>query len=126
MKTVLARTSFKRDLKLPRKRGLDRTPLDTIIDLLRRGETLPPTCRDRQLKGEWRDWRECHIRVDWLLIYRTTATELYRRCGNQRITNRAMQDREGNRAGASSRPDRVERKLTNLPQNMPYGANPEI
>ena len=76
MKTVLARTSFKRDLKRLRKRGLDRTPLEAVLDLLRRGEQLPPSCRDHPLKGEWQGWRECHIRGDWLLIYRTTAAEL--------------------------------------------------
>jgi mRNA interferase YafQ len=37
---------------------------------------LPEARRDHPLKGEWKGWRECHIQPDWLLIYRTTETEV--------------------------------------------------
>jgi mRNA interferase YafQ len=30
---------------------------------------LPPEYLDHPLKGEWRDFRDCHIRGDWVLIY---------------------------------------------------------
>lgn len=35
---------------------------------------LPPEYLDHPLKGDWRDFRDCHIRGDWLLIYRIDAT----------------------------------------------------
>jgi mRNA interferase YafQ len=31
---------------------------------------LPPQYRDHELTGEWKDYRECHIHGDYLLIYR--------------------------------------------------------
>jgi mRNA interferase YafQ len=34
-----------------------------------RGQILPPEARDHALKGEWADFRECHISGDILLIY---------------------------------------------------------
>jgi mRNA interferase YafQ len=35
---------------------------------------LAPEYLDHPLKGEWKDFRDCHIRGDWLLIYRINAT----------------------------------------------------
>ena len=32
--------------------------------------TLPAEYVDHPLQGEWSDHRDCHIRGDWLLIYR--------------------------------------------------------
>ena len=37
---------------------------------------LPTARRDHPLKGEWKGWRECHVEPDWLLIYKTTDTEV--------------------------------------------------
>jgi addiction module RelE/StbE family toxin len=33
-------------------------------------ETLSKKYRDHALGGNWSDYRECHIKPDWLLIYR--------------------------------------------------------
>lgn len=33
-------------------------------------EQLDPVHDDHPLKGEWSAHRECHLRPDWLLIYR--------------------------------------------------------
>jgi mRNA interferase YafQ len=35
---------------------------------------LPPEYLDHPLKGQWRDFRDCHIRGDWILIYRLIET----------------------------------------------------
>jgi mRNA interferase YafQ len=32
--------------------------------------------REHALAGEWIGWRDCHVAPDWVLIYRTTETEL--------------------------------------------------
>jgi mRNA interferase YafQ len=35
---------------------------------------LPAEYKDHPLKGKWGDCRDCHIRGDWLLIYRMAST----------------------------------------------------
>ncbi len=40
------------------------------------GETLPRQCRDHALSGDYAEYRECHIRPDWLLIYKITEESL--------------------------------------------------
>ena len=35
---------------------------------------LPPEYMDHPLKGEWNDFRDCHVRGDWVLIYRINKT----------------------------------------------------
>lgn len=47
-----------------------RKNLEAIIDLLVSGKVLPVHCADHQLKGIFKDYRECHIRGDLLLVYR--------------------------------------------------------
>lgn len=57
------------------KRGYDRALLEAVIDLLRQDLPLPAARFDHLAKGNWKDWRECHIEPDWLLIYRATDTD---------------------------------------------------
>ncbi len=64
-----ATTQFKKDCKRMKRRGLDLTSLTAVIELLRKGEELPPEHRDHALVGDFAGFRECHIRPDWLLIY---------------------------------------------------------
>lgn len=63
-------TKFKKDYKLALKRNFDMQPLDDIIRTLSRGEALPERNKDHALSGDWTGHRECHIKPDWLLIYR--------------------------------------------------------
>ena len=39
-------------------------------------EQLEPRFRDHPLSGEWKDFRECHIGPDWLLIYLIASDEI--------------------------------------------------
>ena len=61
---------YLKDLKLARKRNLDESKLNDIIQKLSNGEVLPPTNRDHSLINDYKGCRECHITPDWLLIYR--------------------------------------------------------
>jgi mRNA interferase YafQ len=61
---------FTRDLKKIEERGLDVALLTVAIEELAAGNTLARRYRDHQLKGKLRDYRECHIAPDWLLVYR--------------------------------------------------------
>ncbi|KUO56041.1 MAG: damage-inducible protein [Alphaproteobacteria bacterium BRH_c36] len=76
MKDLRLTTVFKRDLKRINKRGYKLSLLETIIDILRADEALPPARRDHALKGDYADCRECHIQPDWLLIYQTNDEEV--------------------------------------------------
>ena len=67
---------MKRDVKLMKKRGKDLSKLENILTKLANGENLPDKNKDHQLKGEWQNFRECHIEPDWLLIYRIEDVEL--------------------------------------------------
>ncbi|MCL2364195.1 MAG: type II toxin-antitoxin system YafQ family toxin [Defluviitaleaceae bacterium] len=60
---------MKRDVKRMVKRGKNMTKLAAALHLLSTGATLPPTYRDHQLHGKLKEYRECHIEGDWLLIY---------------------------------------------------------
>ncbi len=42
---------------------------NTVVNQLANEEVLPPRFRDHQLKGELKDFRECHLEPDLLLIY---------------------------------------------------------
>lgn len=72
MKALRPQSAFRKDLKRIAKRRYDLAKLDAIVTLLRNDQPLPPLRRDHPLKGEWQDFRECHIGPDWLLIYQIT------------------------------------------------------
>ena len=76
MYTLVFTSRMKRDLKLIKKRGKDISKLETVLEILLSGENLPDKYKDHQLKGEMKEFRECHIEPDWLLIYRKEDTEL--------------------------------------------------
>jgi len=61
---------FKKDYKRIKRRGYDLSLLDSVIELLAKGETLPVEYKDHALIGDLKGFRECHILPDWLLIYR--------------------------------------------------------
>ncbi len=77
MKYEIERTSqFKKDYKLAKKRGLDLSELKKVISLLADGEALPLEYRDHILSGSFSGYRECHVKPDWLLIYKITENLL--------------------------------------------------
>ena len=69
MYTIKFTSTFKKRYKLMKKRGLDLSLLDEVVDQLRQGKELDEKYRDHMLKGEYVGFHECHIKPDWLLIY---------------------------------------------------------
>lgn len=63
---------FKKDLK----RGYDITELEAVINILANGEPLAKEYEDHILSGNWKGFRECHIKPDWLLIYKIDHSAL--------------------------------------------------
>ena len=76
MLDVVLSTRFKKDLKLAAKRGLDLAELETVVNRLAAQQPLPDKNRDHSLTGDYIGFRECHIRPDWLLVYRVDGEDL--------------------------------------------------
>jgi len=74
---VFYTTQFKKDYKRVGKQGKDLSVLEEVIRTLCRGEKLAPRHKDHRLSRRWNRHRECHIRSDWLLIYRLEEGALY-------------------------------------------------
>lgn len=73
---VVLSNRFRKDLKLAAKRGLRLDELNAIVEQLVAGQTLPERNRDHALTGDYIGFRECHIRPDWLLVYRVDGDAL--------------------------------------------------
>lgn len=69
MYKIVYTNRMKRDAKLMKKRGKDMYKLAFVLSMLASGSPLPEQYRDHQLAGNLRDFRECHIEPDWLLMY---------------------------------------------------------
>jgi len=71
-------TRFRRNRRLLIKRGYDMSKLEITIDLLLKGDLMPPEYRDHPLKGNFIGYRECHVggEGDWLLIYKKQENKL--------------------------------------------------
>lgn len=68
--------AFKKDRKRTGRRGKDLNKLHKLMRRLASEEQLEARFRDHQLSGEWKDFRECHVEPNWLLIYRTQGDEI--------------------------------------------------
>lgn len=60
---------FKKGLKLAKKRGLNISLLEDIVEKLLHKIPLDVKNKDHALLGKYKGYRECHIQPDWLLIY---------------------------------------------------------
>ncbi|QNL98311.1 type II toxin-antitoxin system YafQ family toxin [Treponema sp. Marseille-Q4132] len=69
-------TQFKKDYKLAQKRDVDIDELFKVIGMLQKQEPLPEEKRDHFLVGNYKGYRECHVRPDLLLIYKIKEKEL--------------------------------------------------
>ena len=69
---------FKKDYKLALKRGCDPKELEIVITLLANEQPLPEKYRDHALTNSrnYKDMRECHIKPDWLLVYKVLKETL--------------------------------------------------
>ena len=77
MLNIVLSNQFKKDLKQISKRGYDLTLLDDVVNKLASSEKLDEHFQDHTLSGNYVGYRECHIKPDWLLIYRINESELY-------------------------------------------------
>ena len=76
MLKIIPSNQFKKDLKLAKKRGLNLELLSVVVNTLAAQQPLDIKYRDHNLTGNYRDFRECHIEPDCLLVYRTDNDQL--------------------------------------------------
>jgi mRNA interferase YafQ len=73
MRGIKYTSRFKRDYRRE-KSGVLGKKLDTLLSdavtLLAEDKLLPQRYCDHALTGEWKDFRDCHLRPDLVLIYR--------------------------------------------------------
>ena len=61
---------YLKDLELMKRRNLPKSELDEVVKLLSEELPLLPKHKDHALKGNFAGYRECHIRPNWLLMYK--------------------------------------------------------
>ena len=61
---------FKKDYKQAQRQGRDLSALKDVLEQLVTGKPLPQKYSDHRLSGKFKQYRECHIQGDWLLVYR--------------------------------------------------------
>ncbi|GAA7815420.1 type II toxin-antitoxin system mRNA interferase toxin, HP0892 family [Helicobacter pylori] len=67
---------FDKDLKILVKNGFDLKLLYKVVENLAKEQPLDPKYKDHPLKGTLKDFRECHIKADILLVYLVRDDEL--------------------------------------------------
>ena len=86
MKRIVYDNPFKNQFKSLLKKHPDIKTFELVLQKLANSEPLPGKFKDHFLKGNWKDYRECHIKPDWLLIYRVTETEVIPRiCSSNQL-----------------------------------------
>jgi len=81
MRTIKQTSQFKRDFKREAKRP-HRKPLQAsfvaLIETLASDGVLDARYRDHALTGDWKDYRDCHIKPDLVLIYQKPDADTLR------------------------------------------------
>jgi mRNA interferase YafQ len=73
----IKRTSqFKKDFKKALKQKKDIEHLKDVIIKLSNQEKLDRKYYDHRLSGKLKNFRDCHIEPDWVLVYQVTDDEL--------------------------------------------------
>ncbi len=79
MRRIERTETFKRDyqraIATPKHRDLDNL-LPAVLTLLAADTALPAKYVDHALRGEWKDFRDCHVKPDLVLIYRKTGDDV--------------------------------------------------
>ncbi len=77
MRKVSYSGQFRKDVKRVIKRGLKVEDLYKVMKQLETGQVLGPEFREHGLIGNYIRHLECHIGLDWLLIYRIEGEQLF-------------------------------------------------
>ena len=79
MRRIERTKAFKRDYQrvvvTPKHRDLENV-FPALIALLATDTPLPAKYVDHPLRGEWKDFRDCHVKPDVVLIYRKVGVDV--------------------------------------------------
>lgn len=79
MRRIERSKTFKRDYQrvtaTPKHRDLENL-LAAVLTLLATDIPLPACYVDHPLRGEWQDFRDCHIKPDVVMIYRKRGDDV--------------------------------------------------
>lgn len=80
MRTIDVKNTYKQDLKRVIKQGWDGSKINNVISQLLSDDILDPALRDHPLTGDYKDFRECHVKSDLVVVYKRTTEilSLYR------------------------------------------------
>jgi len=67
---------FKKDYRRIVRQGKDIKALKDVIKTISSGKRLTPKHRNHKLSGPWKDCYDCHIRADWILVYKKDKESL--------------------------------------------------
>lgn len=80
MRTISRSSQFKKDYKrvkaTPRYRELIDPLLTEVLTLLVNDTPLPEQYLDHPLSGNWKGYRDCHLKPDLLLLYQKADAEI--------------------------------------------------
>jgi len=76
MLNIIRSSAFKTEIKKIKDESVF-TELEIVISLLVEGLPLPEKYKPHPLRGKYKNYMECHLKPDVLLIYRTTKLDLY-------------------------------------------------
>jgi len=77
MYSIYRTSRYRKDLKsiAHEKKLVDE--IGNVVALLSENDIpLPEKYQDHQLKGRFAEFRECHVRPNWLLVYKKTKEDL--------------------------------------------------
>ena len=69
MYQLTSTNQFEKDYKLCKKRGYKMELLNVIFQNLEQTGSIPPKYKPHKLSRNYKDFWECHIKPDWLLIW---------------------------------------------------------
>ncbi|MGZ0187336.1 MAG: type II toxin-antitoxin system YafQ family toxin [Alphaproteobacteria bacterium] len=72
MRELQFTSQFRKDIRLAERRRLPRSDIQSVIEHIVEFGDAPDITRPHSLTGNWKGFRECHIRPDWLLIYQVS------------------------------------------------------
>jgi len=73
---ILRKNQFKKDVKRIIKQGKNLNDLENVLSMLIEGETVPDRYKDHSLTGDYNEFRELHLKPDWLLVYKIEGKTL--------------------------------------------------
>ena len=74
--TLIETRKFQKDVKRCLKRGYPMLELKKVLRFLEETGTVPTSYRPHKLFGIYDGYWECHIKPDWLLIWKIIEGEL--------------------------------------------------